>query len=190
MTDAGNLCVDRLQDHLKQLQTVKQQQTVPAASSTSEKIVSYPVTNDVLLGRGRPFQEFPGNVRLALLIDKYRERYFTAGRCDKAIISQHLVDTIKESKGRFLKKTTDSEGWVEVSDDVARDKVSHGFRTKTRRNTTTTRATLCQNTKVVAPTRVPSGLFGTVGAVATHDRTSDHLIKEVKRLRASPLGYR
>jgi hypothetical protein len=156
MTDAGNLCFDRLQDHLKQLQTAEQQQTVPA--STSEKTVSYPVTNDVLLGRGRPFQEFPGNVRLALLIDKYRERYTTAGRCDKAIISQHLLDMIKESKGRFLKKMTDSEGWVEVSDDVAQDKVSHGFRTKTRRNTTTTtKATRNQNTQVAAPTQIPSG---------------------------------
>lgn len=38
------------------------------------------------------------------------------------------------SGGRFLKRC-DNEwgGWIGVSDEVAQDKVSHGFRTKTRR---------------------------------------------------------
>ena len=85
-----------------------------------------------MLGRGKPFQEYPGNVRLAILVDRYRERYMEAGRCDKAIISQHLVDQIKNADGRFLKKLTSDGNWVEVSDEVARDKVGHGFRTKPR----------------------------------------------------------
>jgi hypothetical protein len=100
--------------------------------STAEGGIA-PSSNDVLLGRGKPFQEYPGNLRLAILVDRYREKYMDAGRCDKAIISQHLVYQIKKADGRFLKKLTSDGPWVEVSDEVARDKVGHGFRTKPRK---------------------------------------------------------
>ena len=47
-----------------------------------------------------------------------------------------IVQTIKQDKGRFITKRKEDEygGWVEVSDEVAREKVSHGFRTKSRKN--------------------------------------------------------
>ena len=176
----------------------------------------------VVLGRGNPYQQYPGNLRLAQIIDEHRVAYNTSDKANKTVISKRIVELVKESNGRFLKKrrrrssttrkqktssnkvstTTpimasavaaavcsrsgDSvvsdndedpggggsvdqeedddddtaisdgsrgsqpppppsqhgpqeeedkvEGWIEVSDDVARNKVSHGFRTKTRRN--------------------------------------------------------
>jgi hypothetical protein len=77
-----------------------------------------------------------GNIKLGLIIDQYRERYLEAGRCDKAIISQHVVDFVHGYGGRFLKKSESSFGeWIEVSHDAACDKVGHGFRAKPKRST-------------------------------------------------------
>jgi hypothetical protein len=89
---------------------------------------------DVFLGRGRPYQEYEGNLRLADVIDENRSRYQAGGRGQKSIISEELVKKTQEVGGRFLKKTEDGRSWVEVSNEVARDKVGHGFRTKTRRS--------------------------------------------------------
>jgi hypothetical protein len=112
--------------------------TIDAALKISHDgtIILYPLANDVLLGRGRPFQEFPGNVHMAEIVDAYREEYESVGKLQKTAISSKVVQLIRESKGgRFLKK--DGGRWVEVTDDVARLKASHGFRTKTRRNSLT-----------------------------------------------------
>ena len=38
------------------------------------------------------------------------------------------------NRGGDLRRKEDEAGWEEVDDDIARDKVSHGFLTKTRRN--------------------------------------------------------
>jgi len=124
--DDGDLDLARFLAHLKALQE--------SAQPESER-PDYPKTNDILLGRGRPFQEYSGNLFMAKLIDSYRERYSSAGRCDKAILAQHLVDVIKGSGGRFLKKSDSGNSWIEVEDTVAQDKVGHVFRTKTKRNT-------------------------------------------------------
>ena len=78
-----------------------------------------------------------GNIKLGLIIDQYRERYLEAGRCDKAIISQHVVDFVHGYGGRFLKRSESNVGeWIEVSLDAACDKVGHGFRAKPKRSTT------------------------------------------------------
>jgi hypothetical protein len=97
--------------------------------------IMFPLKNDVLLGRGRPFQEFPGNVQLAKIIDDYREAYQAGKKLDKTAISTKSLKLVKDSNGRFLKKEDNIKGfWVDVSDEVAREKVSHGFRTKPRKN--------------------------------------------------------
>jgi hypothetical protein len=99
--------------------------------------IDIPLSTDIVLGRGRPYQEFPGNVHLAILIDQHRNIYQSIDRLNKTALSTEIVKLVNATGGRFLKKCEDEVigGWIEVSDDVARDKVSHGFRTKTRRNT-------------------------------------------------------
>lgn len=78
-----------------------------------------------------------GNVKLGLIIDQYRERYLEAGRCDKAIISHHVVDFVHGYGGRFLRRSESKVGeWIEVSHDAACDKVGHGFRAKPKRSST------------------------------------------------------
>jgi hypothetical protein len=115
-----------------------------ASAAQNDTSILYPLANDVLLGRGRPFQEFPGNFRMTEIVDAHRDEYESVGKLQKTAISSNVVQLIKESKGgRFLKK--DGGCWIEVTDDVARLKVSHGFRTKTRRNSLTGEGTLANS---------------------------------------------
>jgi hypothetical protein len=85
-----------------------------------------PRTDDVLLGRGKPLQKHPGNIRYHHIIETYNEKYEKAMKLEKTSISKWLVEQIQEAGGRFLK--LDDVSWVEIDDDAARYKVSHTFR--------------------------------------------------------------
>jgi hypothetical protein len=107
--------------------------------------IEIPTSVDVVLGRGRPYQEYPGNRRLADIIDEYRTVYQASSRREKTVLSNKILSIIKDTDsggagaGRFLKKCEGNHGgWLQVSDDIAREKVSHSFRTKTRRSVVVT----------------------------------------------------
>ncbi|KAL3940956.1 MAG: hypothetical protein SGBAC_004609 [Bacillariaceae sp.] len=89
-----------------------------------------PTTKDVLLGKGRPYQEHPGNIALNDIIDKYRDEYTGCkSRTEKTAMSLNILDTIKNQGGRFLmKKSKDDDLWVVASELKAREKVAHSFR--------------------------------------------------------------
>ena len=101
-----------------------------------------PQPNDVLLGRGRPFQLFPGNLALSATIDQYRGRYVSSKKMEKKIITSEIVENIRQSGGRFLKKVKNNNNnnnnihsnidWEEVDFETSRLKVSHSFRTITK----------------------------------------------------------
>lgn len=87
---------------------------------------------DILLGRGRRLQEHRGNVRFRRVINRCRNQYLTSDRCEKRGLAEHIVRLMKE-KSRFLKRITRIDGkemWIEVSDQVATEKVSHALREK------------------------------------------------------------
>lgn len=65
-------------------------------------LVSRPNPNDVLLGRGKPFQNWAGNQNMLGLIDGYRKRYHESERAYKHRIIEDVLQTIKSSGGRFL----------------------------------------------------------------------------------------
>lgn len=85
-----------------------------------------PSSKDVLFGRGRPFQEHPGNVRFSLIIDSLQPRYEVARRSEKTVIAEEVVKKMKSRGGRFLRRLDGC--WEEVSDIMAREKVSQAFR--------------------------------------------------------------
>lgn len=94
-----------------------------------------PTKFDVLFGRGKPYQGHSGNIRLHKVVDVYKPRYSQARRHVKTEIAEEIVQFIKgggEKAGRFLKRTEGEDAWVEVSDTIARDKVSHALRGKSR----------------------------------------------------------
>jgi hypothetical protein len=91
-----------------------------------------PSDNDVLLGRGKPFQEWPGNMQLSNIIDMHRKSYDESDRAQKTAISRDVVQIIKGLNGRFLQLNKATGHWEEFSDAVAREKVGSGFRKKTK----------------------------------------------------------
>jgi len=95
-------------------------------------IIDFPGKFDVLMGRGRPFLGWEGNVRLSKLIHKNAERYMEnkINRVEKTMLAVKIVQIIQISGGRFIQRT--ENGWKEVDDKMAKEKVSQGLRAAVR----------------------------------------------------------
>lgn len=103
----------------------------------TSRFALYPNPSDVLMGRGKPFREWPGNIRLAKIVALHALRYAEATneRIDKTIIAMQIVHMIEnDDAGRFLQRTDD--GWEVVEDSVSKEKVSQALRTEARALTT------------------------------------------------------
>lgn len=106
-----------------------------AASSRSSPLPSsqqglQPGPNDIIMGRGRRGQKSAGNKRYRSLLRLYRARYEAANNFEKTLVAELVLKILREDGARFLKpqRFGDGSGWVEVSDEVAREKISHAFR--------------------------------------------------------------
>jgi hypothetical protein len=90
--------------------------------------IDCPHLKDILFGRGRPIMRHPGNVVFRNILESRLTDYNTATtKKEKSEIVLAVVRQIRSWSWRFLRE--DSRGWwVEVTDDVARQKVSIGFR--------------------------------------------------------------
>jgi len=117
--------------HLLEMQ--EQEQKRQQQQREGAEAIEYPHPNDVLLGRGRPFQEWPGNKRLSEWIDQYYPVFSESDRSTKTSISKGIVQMVKAAGGRFLKRGDDND-WVLVSDYDGREKVSHAFRNRKQRD--------------------------------------------------------
>jgi hypothetical protein len=131
--DEGTLQLSDFSEYLENRRVQAGEATSLSANAGNETI-AYPAKNDILLGRGRPYHVYGGNVRFASIIDMNQSRYEFAVKGQKWVISSQVVQTINDSGARFLKRASDGEAWLEVCSDVAREKVSQTFRTKSRRN--------------------------------------------------------
>lgn len=104
----------------------------PAAGS-KPYIVRTPTDQDVLFGRGRPYQSHPGNVNLHRLVTLHKDRYESSQRFDKLAIADQIVYEVKSGGGRklpgkFLRRVEGEDYWEEAPDDVSREKVAHALR--------------------------------------------------------------
>jgi hypothetical protein len=92
-------------------------------------VIYDPLPNDVLLGRGKPIQERPGNVRFRDMVDKHLDKYEYGEKGAKLKVVAHIIHIVNADGGRFLKELEDG-GWIEVDAATARAKVSHTFRSR------------------------------------------------------------
>jgi hypothetical protein len=107
--------------------------TIPV--ETSQVFIIVPGPRDVLLGRGRLIQENMGNIRYRNLIETYRTKYNNSRKKEKTRLTVEIIQNVHDAGGRFLKQVNGdgkTTAWVEVSTEVAREKVSHSFRDKRR----------------------------------------------------------
>lgn len=89
--------------------------------------------NDVLFGRGKTVVEHPGNVRFRSIVGLQMDEYEMATRLEKSLITEKIVQAIRDSDGRFLKRDDGGE-WEEVDQETARKKVGHAFRNRRKFN--------------------------------------------------------
>lgn len=123
-----------------------------AATDFLESIVECPRAEDCLFGKGMPIMKHPGNVEMRRLLEPRYERYEAAEYRDKAAIAWEVVNEIKGGSGRFLKE--DPDGWfVQVSDELARQKISIAFRDmkRTRQRSAVTRTSSVRVADAVCP---------------------------------------
>ena len=147
------------------------------ANIPPEGKILYPNIHDVLLGRGRPQQEYPGNVQLASIVDVCREAYKSASKEGKTRKATEIVAMIKGYGGRFLKKedtndksfsSSQSGYWVEVVDDrTAREKVSHTFRRAAKPTKRFAKETTTKPTPMDIPLVSTPPITGTTTATTT-----------------------
>ena len=87
---------------------------------------------DVLLGKGS-YHYHPGNVRLSIMVDDSEQEYDSSSKFEKTIISMAIVEKIKKTNARFLKRRNKGvDEWIEVGDLEARRSIIHRFRNKVR----------------------------------------------------------
>ena len=110
--------------------------------------VFFPNTKDVLMGRGRPFISWPGNVHLRQRVISRLDRYIQIGvpYNGKTAIAVEVVNEIKLEGGRFLKRNPGY--WEIVDDQKAKEKVSQIFRAEVRDRQQVENLTECSASEV------------------------------------------
>ena len=96
-----------------------------------------PTHRDVLFGRGKPFREHLGNLKMFEMIDGQLDHYESLSTKQKTAAIAAMFSAVKKADGRFLKQDKNS-CWVEVDEKAAKEKVSHAFRTRLRISKTET----------------------------------------------------
>lgn len=90
---------------------------------------------DVLLGRGKPFQQYEGNRLMNQLIEVEVDRCRQGNiRLESNPTVDRVWNTLKARGVRFLKRSeTDPEEWTEVHESVGRGKVYFAVRIQVRK---------------------------------------------------------
>jgi hypothetical protein len=92
--------------------------------------IENPLPSDILLGRGKPFQNHHGNQRMFEIVASHKEKYSSEKREKRRAIAEHVIDILLESGARFLKRVEGKTYWARVRGEVAFEKVSHVLRSK------------------------------------------------------------
>jgi hypothetical protein len=125
VSEDGELKLDNHQEWLQMRRVVEEEEV--ELDETKSSIIT-PSRYDILFGRGRPIRENPGNIGLLFLVEQKSLVYEAANKQEKTRISLEIVSMQKAKPSRFLKKNANGL-WEEVNEDMAREKVSHAFRT-------------------------------------------------------------
>ncbi|CAJ1947101.1 unnamed protein product [Cylindrotheca closterium] len=87
-----------------------------------------PKLTDVLLGRGKPNQNHPGNIQLRAMIEECQEEYDAIGRLEKRQMIQNIKHACHSIGTRFLKQQGNKNTWVVANSSEADEKIRQHFR--------------------------------------------------------------
>ncbi|CAJ1932934.1 unnamed protein product [Cylindrotheca closterium] len=113
-------------DLVKERQRIEQQRRQERLKYPTPSTIAVPFCEDVLLGKGTPFQIHHGNKKLRLFVADRFKKYERAQKGAKKAIAYEIIDAVRSNGGLFLKQ--DGNRWVPATDDVALLKVSALFR--------------------------------------------------------------
>ncbi|CAJ1947099.1 unnamed protein product [Cylindrotheca closterium] len=86
-----------------------------------------PKPTDVLLGRGKPLHNHPGNIQLRAMIEECQEEYDAIGRLEKRQMIQNIKRACHSKGTRFLKQYG-KRTWVLANSAEADEKIRQRFR--------------------------------------------------------------
>lgn len=125
VTPTGEIKIRNHQEWLKSRRQIEEY----IEEGTLAEVIEAPTNQDVVFGKGKPFQTHIGNVRLMWWVEESLEEYNSKhDRGEKFEVIKSTVQKVKDSGGRFL--TKESGIWVRVSDDLAYAKVSNLYRNR------------------------------------------------------------
>jgi hypothetical protein len=81
---------------------VNEQTFVQSQNTIRPKLITHPMPNDVLFGRGRPLQAHHGNLRFHRIVNKFREEYKKARKDDKVGTAETHVTNAQHQTVIFL----------------------------------------------------------------------------------------
>lgn len=102
LDNAGYVIHERFENQVSLRRKVEEERNEILAASN---VIDCPTQYDVLLGRGKPYQGFPGNVRLNQLVELQNTAYEEMNKTGKTAIVLEIVHAIHKLGGRFLRKT-------------------------------------------------------------------------------------
>lgn len=106
-------------------------------TARSSALVSRPVQprpRDIILGRGRVHSERSGNTHFHSLVDRYMNGYHNApDRKQKSAIIHTVYMDLCSTACRFLRREPKTDIYEEVGEAYAKEKISHAFRDKRRK---------------------------------------------------------
>ena len=87
-------------------------------SSSSDKLVEWPGSNDVVFKPGASLQCHPGNSHYRELLEAHHDEYIETGsNASKQGVISKIVDSIEQRNGRFLEWSTKTNTWIVMEDD-------------------------------------------------------------------------
>ena len=69
---------------------------------------------------------------MRLLVATNLEDYINGSRHEKTQVIRDIVSQVQQAHGKFVKRSSQDDGWVEIDTNQARDKVGHIFRDSLR----------------------------------------------------------
>ena len=117
--------------------TIQYSNVLLKATTTVAKMTTLPqnfepTNNCVICGRGKIARNHIGNKRFRALLKKFAHKYGDASsKVEKSIVVSEIVETVRQAAkpyGGFVKQSCDGKGWVEVGDEMAREKVGSNLR--------------------------------------------------------------
>ena len=103
----------------------------PRGVSSCESVcTTEPHPHDVLCGRGGFVNKHPGNIVFRRIVEANKERYRSCQVDHKLLLSQSIIDVIRNQAppGRFLRQSSGGNGWVDAGDTKALQKTSQALR--------------------------------------------------------------